>query len=65
MRTVILMMLTVIPILAADPLKPRDGKLKVGDAAPTFELRQLGAEKSVKLESLKDRPTVLVFGSCT
>lgn len=51
--------------IAADPPKPREGSLKVGDAAPAFELKQLGAEKPVKLADLKGKPMVLVFGSCT
>ena len=49
----------------ADPPKPRAGDLKVGDAAPAFELKQLGAEKPVKLAGLSGKPVVLVFGSCT
>jgi len=39
--------------------------LKVGDTAPAFELKQLGADKTVKLADLKGKPAVLVFGSCT
>jgi cytochrome oxidase Cu insertion factor (SCO1/SenC/PrrC family) len=50
---------------AAEPLKPRAGDLKVGDDAPAFELKQLGAEKPTKLAYLKGKPVVLVFGSCT
>ena len=50
---------------AADPLKPREGDLKVGDVAPAFELKQLNGEKSVKLADLNDKPVVLIFGSCT
>ena len=50
--------------LLADPPRPRDGNFKVGDAAPKFELKQLGAEKPVKLADLKGKPVVLIFGSC-
>jgi cytochrome oxidase Cu insertion factor (SCO1/SenC/PrrC family) len=65
MRSILLLPLLMVTATAADPLKPRDGSLKVGDAAPAFELKQLGTDKSIKLADLKDKPVVLVFGSCT
>jgi len=45
---------------------PREGSLKVGDAAPDFGLALLGGEGKVKLSAFKgDRPVVLIFGSYT
>jgi len=48
--------------------RPADGKLKVGDPAPDFELKYEGKTKegTVKLSSLRGKqPVVLVFGSYT
>lgn len=46
--------------------RPREGKLKVGDPAPDFELKRLEGKGEVKLSSFKGkRPVVLVFGSYT
>jgi cytochrome oxidase Cu insertion factor (SCO1/SenC/PrrC family) len=50
---------------AAAPPRPRDGNLKVGDAAPDFALQDLAGKTTVKLSALKGKPVVLVFGSCT
>ena len=52
---------------AQEPKKvqPRQGMLKVGDAAPTFELADADGKNKVKLADLKGKPVVLVFGSCT
>lgn len=65
-----LLLFTAALVLLADgkptsKLRPREGELKVGDAAPAFCLKQLGADKPVKLAELKGKPVVLVFGSCT
>ncbi len=46
-------------------LRPEQGKLASGDAAPTFELADADGKNAVKLADLKGKPTVLVFGSCT
>ena len=44
----------------------REGSLKVGDAAPDFELKRLGGKDKVRLSSFKGKhPVVLVFGSYT
>lgn len=48
-----------------DKRRPVQGTLKVGEVAPGFALRQLGTSQTVKLDSLRDKPVVLVFGSCT
>ena len=48
--------------------RPGEGKLKVGDPAPDFELKYEGKTKAgtVKLSSFKGKqPVVLVFGSYT
>lgn len=54
--------------------RPQEGTLKVGDAAPDFELKRLPAEgekkadppEQVKLSSFQGkRPVVLIFGSYT
>jgi cytochrome oxidase Cu insertion factor (SCO1/SenC/PrrC family) len=52
--------------LGAAKDRPDEGKLKVGDAAPDFELKQLEGEGTVKLSGFKDKkPVVLIFGSYT
>jgi cytochrome oxidase Cu insertion factor (SCO1/SenC/PrrC family) len=53
------------PGLAKSKLKPREGKLQIGDAVPAFELQDLQGKNPVTLENLKGKPTVLIFGSCT
>ena len=45
--------------------KREQGKLKVGDAAPAFELADVDGRNKVKLADLRGKPVVLVFGSCT
>lgn len=45
--------------------RPREGTLKVGDAAPALAAEVLAPGTAVKLADLRGRPTVLVFGSCT
>ena len=54
---------------SAQPKKeqPRreQGKLKVGDAAPAFELTDADGKNRVTLADLRGKPVVLVFGSCT
>jgi hypothetical protein len=52
-------------IVAADPPRPREGDLKVGDKAPDFEAKDVKGKTTVKLSELKDKPIVLIFGSCT
>ena len=55
-------------ILPFQPLwmSARGGHLKVGDAAPDFELPLLGESRKVKLSNeYRERPVVLVFGSYT
>ena len=44
---------------------PREGDLKVGSAAPDFTVKDVKAERTVKLSDLKGKPVVLIFGSCT
>jgi cytochrome oxidase Cu insertion factor (SCO1/SenC/PrrC family) len=53
------------PGVEKSKLKPRGGTLKVGDVVPVFELSDLKGKRAVSLESLKGKPTVLIFGSCT
>ena len=44
----------------------REGKLKVGDPAPDFNLKKVHGKGKVKLSSFKGkRPVVLIFGSYT
>ena len=50
---------------AADPPRPRQGSLKVGDTVPALAADLLGQNKSIKLADLRGQPTVLIFGSCT
>ena len=51
--------------VAADPPRPREGRLKVGDPTPALAADLLGQNKAVKLADLRGKPTVLIFGSCT
>ena len=45
--------------------RPRQGGLKLGDAAPGFSLPDVEGTKVVTLSDLKGKPIVLIFGSCT
>jgi cytochrome oxidase Cu insertion factor (SCO1/SenC/PrrC family) len=45
--------------------RPRQGDLKVGDAAPHFTLKDVQGKRDVTLSDLKGKPVVLIFGSCT
>jgi hypothetical protein len=59
------------PFFAALPmerlwLRAREGTLRVGDTAPAFDLAAFDDKRSrVRLESLRGKPAVLVFGSYT
>ena len=58
------------PFFAALPmerlwLRARAGVLHVGDTAPGFDLAAFDKKSRVRLESLRGKPTVLVFGSYT
>ena len=48
----------------AEP-QPRQGELKVGDAAPDFTVKDVHGKQAVKLSNLRGKPVVLIFGSCT
>ena len=65
---ILLGMLTSLPSFAQRGARdrPREGNLKVGDAAPDFDLKRLDAKGTVKLSSFKGKqPVVLIFGSYT
>jgi hypothetical protein len=58
------------PMFAALPmerlwLRAREGTLRVGDTAPAFDLAAFDRRSRVRLESLRGKPAVLVFGSYT
>ncbi len=58
------------PVFAALPmerlwLRAREGTLRVGDAAPDFDLATFDKGSRVRLELLRGKPAVLVFGSYT
>jgi cytochrome oxidase Cu insertion factor (SCO1/SenC/PrrC family) len=55
---------TAAPLAAQQP-RPRQGDLKVGDAAPDFSVKDVQGNESVQLSDLKGQPVVLIFGSCT
>ena len=43
-----------------------EGKLRVGDPAPDFELRYKKSEESIQLSSFRGaKPVALIFGSYT
>jgi hypothetical protein len=46
-------------------LRAREGTLRVGDTAPAFDLAAFDKRSRVRLESLRGKPAVLVFGSYT
>lgn len=51
---------------AAAQQGPREGSLKVGDAAPDFTLSDREGKKTVRLSAFQGkRPVVLIFGSYT
>jgi cytochrome oxidase Cu insertion factor (SCO1/SenC/PrrC family) len=50
--------------LAQEP-RPRQGDLRVGEAAPDFAVQDVDGKTTIKLSQLKGRPTLLIFGSCT
>lgn len=44
----------------------REGKLKVGDDAPDFNLKKIDGKSKVKLSEFEDKqPVFLIFGSYT
>jgi hypothetical protein len=51
--------------LTDPPPRPREGALKIGDAAPGLTLDDLHGKSTVKLADLRGKPVVLIFGSCT
>jgi peroxiredoxin len=58
------MQLCVALVFAGE--RPRDGSLKVGDAAPDFSLQSPDGKQKVTLSNFKNKkPVVLVFGSYT
>ena len=57
--------LGIVTALAASAQLPRQGDLKVGDAAPNFTVKDVEGKNAVTLSELKDKPVVLLFGSCT
>lgn len=68
MRTDYLVAGAALLLLAAAPSaaqRPQEGSLKIGDAAPAFTVKLLGSHRTVTAESLKGRPAVFFFGSCT
>jgi cytochrome oxidase Cu insertion factor (SCO1/SenC/PrrC family) len=62
---VLLGALAAAPLPAADPPRRDEGKLKVGDAAPDFTVKDVEGKETTKLAELKGKPVVLIFGSCT
>ena len=60
----VLVLVSAAAVLAQEQ-QPRQGNLRVGDAAPDFEIQDVAGKTTVKLSNLKGRPTVLLFGSCT
>ena len=58
------------PFFAALPMEPlwlraREGTVRVGDAAPAFDLATFDKQSRVSLSALRGKPAVLVFGSYT
>ena len=60
----VLVLVSAAAVLAQEQ-QPRQGNLRVGDAAPDFAIQDVAGKTTVKLSNLKGRPTVLLFGSCT
>lgn len=61
------MLIFCVPLLVAQTPKyrPQEGKLKVGDAMPVVTLEDLAGKNKVNLAGLKNKPVILIFGSCT
>jgi cytochrome oxidase Cu insertion factor (SCO1/SenC/PrrC family) len=45
--------------------QPREGTLQIGQSAPDFTVKDVHGKQSVRLNDLKGKPVVLIFGSCT
>lgn len=60
-----LLALGLVEPAAAQQLRPQQGTLQVGGAAPDFTLPDVAGKLQVKLADLKGKPVVLIFGSCT
>lgn len=58
-------LLTAMSVALAQQPRPRQGDLKVGDAAPDFTVKDVQGKQSLKLADLKGQPVVVIFGSCT
>jgi cytochrome oxidase Cu insertion factor (SCO1/SenC/PrrC family) len=62
----VLAMLAVMGASAkAQQPRPRQGDLKVGDAAPDFTVKDVLGKQALKLSDLNGKPVVIIFGSCT
>lgn len=61
----VLLLAMSVTVWAQQSLRPREGDLKVGDAAPDFTVSDVQGKMTVKLSDLKGKPVVLIFGSCT
>ena len=48
-----------------EKLRPRQGTLKVNDAAPDFTVKDVEGKETTRLAELRGKPVVLIFGSCT
>ncbi len=59
-----LLILMTVPI-SVEAQQRRAGKLKAGDAAIDFTLRDAHGTQTVQLAELKGKPVVLIFGSST
>ena len=64
-RACLTVLLAMTAALWAEPPRPREGDLKVGNAAPDFTVKDADDKTTVKLSELKGKPVVLIFGSCT
>lgn len=58
----VLLLAVILPVEAQ---RPREGDLKVGNAAPDFTVKDVQGKQTVKLSDLQGKPVVLIFGSCT
>lgn len=61
----VLLLAMSMAVWAQQSPRPREGDLKVGDAAPDFTVSDVQGKTTVKLSDLKGKPVVLIFGSCT